>query len=135
MVTGYSDSNSIITASRAREAHNKIVGARGEVVVNTIADRSGLITFSLLQTSDWNSTLRSRLELNQNTGLSGNAGTFLPMQILLSDKMGNDLVTGINGWISLHPTFTRGTGVNTVNWIIEVERINFAEGKTSEVGV
>ncbi len=133
-VTGYSDSNAIISAGRNREAHNKIVDARGEVVVNTIADLSGTITFSLLQTSDWNSKLRAKLESTQSVGLSGNAQTFLPMQIAMTDKMGNLQVTGVNGFIAAHPTVVRGSGINTVNWIIDVSRILFVEGTVPEVG-
>lgn len=132
-VTGFSDSNSIITAARSREAHNKIVDARGNVVVNTIADKTGTITFGILQNSDWNSILRAKLEQTQSVGLSGNAATFLPMQIMMSDKMGGTKVTGVNGWISAHPTLVRGSGINTVQWVIDVERLTFVEGITPEV--
>lgn len=132
-VTGFSDSNDIISAARSREAHNKIVDARGNVVVNTIADLSGTIVFNLLQVSDWNSVLRAHLERTQATGLSGNAATFLPMQVMMSDKMGNAKVTGVNGWITQHPVLVRGTGVNTVQWTVDVERILFEEGTVPEV--
>lgn len=132
-VDGFTDTNSIITAARSREAHNKIVDARGKPVVNTIADLTGTITFTILQTSDWNAKLRSKLETTQATGLSGNAGTFVPMQIAITDKMGNSRVTGVNAWIAAHPTFVRGTGVNSVTWIIDMERIIFSEGTVPEV--
>lgn len=132
-VTGFTDSNAIITAARNREAHNKIVDARGNVVVNTIADLSGTITFSILQTSEWNSKLRAKLEQTQSVGLSGNAGTFVPMQIMMTDKMGNAQVTGVNAWIAAHPTLVRGTGINSVNWVIDMERILFVEGTVPEV--
>lgn len=132
-VTGYADSNDIISCARSREAHNKIVDARGNVVVNTIADLSGTITFNLLQVSDWNSVLRAKLDQNQQVGLSGNAATFIPMQIMMSDKMGKAKVTGVNGWITQHPVLVRGTGVNTVQWTIDVERILFEEGTVEEV--
>lgn len=134
-VDGFSDSNAIITASRSRESHNKIVDARGNVVVNTIADLSGTITFGLLQNSDWNQYMRERLELSQSVGLSGNAATFLPFQILLKDKMGGTKVNGVNCWVAAHPAIVRGTGINTVNWTIDCSRLLFVEGKTPVVGV
>lgn len=107
--------------------------ARGKVTVNTIADKSGSITFGLLQNSDWNSFLRSKLDLNQSVGLSGNAATFLPMQVMISDKMGGTKVTGVNGWIAAHPPIVRGSGINTLQWTLEFEQILFVEGKTDEV--
>lgn len=132
-VTGFSDSNTIITAARSREVHNKIVDARGKVVVNTIADKSGTITFGILQNSDWNSILRSKLDQTQSVGLSGNASTFIPVQVMMSDKMGGTKVTGTNGWISAHPTLVRGSGINTNQWVIDVERLTFVEGLVTEV--
>lgn len=132
-VDGFSDSNSIITATRSREAHNKIVDARGKVVVNTIADLTGEFTFNLLQVSDWNAILRKKLEETQAVGLSGNATTFLPMQVMMSDKMGNTKVTGVNAFITQQPALVRGTGINDVRWVIQCERLLFAEGTLPEV--
>lgn len=132
-VTGFSDGNDIIMAARNREAHNKIVDARGDVVVNTVADLSGTIVFSLLQVSDWNSILRKKLEQTQGVGLSGNAATFLPMQVMMVDKMGKTKVTGINAWISQHPAIVRGSGINTVQWVIDIERLLFEEGLTENI--
>lgn len=134
-VDGFADGNSIITAARTREAHNMIVDARGNPVVNTIADLTGTISFGLLQNSDWNQILRSKLEQTQAVGLSGNAGTFLPMQVMVSDKMGGTKVTGVNGVILAHPAIVRGTGINVVNWTIQCSRLLFVEGNTPSVGV
>jgi len=67
--------------------------------------------------------------------LSGNAGTFLPMQIMLSDKMGNTVVNGVNGVILAQPALVRGTGVNTVEWTVNCERLLFEEGVVPIVGV
>lgn len=135
VVDGFADGDAIITASRAREAHNKIVDARGNVVYNTIADLTGEIGFSLLQVSDWNSKLRAKIEATQRVGLSGNAGVFLPFQVMLSDKMGNTVVNGINGIILYQPAIVRGTGINTVEWVISFERLLFEEGTVPSVGV
>lgn len=106
-----------------------IIDARGDAVVNTIADKSGFFAFNILQVSDWNSKLRSIVEYSQSTGLSSNAAYFVPVQGLISDKMGNTVVSGFNGVLLEQPAVVRGTGIVTVPWVIRFERVNFDEGQ------
>jgi hypothetical protein len=134
-VTGFTDNNSIISAGRTNVQHTKVIGARGEMSVATIADRSGRIVFTLLQTSDYNATLNSRAILSQNTGLSGNRQTFDPIQGLMNDKMGLALVTGVNGFIPVMPAIVRGTGIVSLSWTVEFEQIWFTNGKYDYVGL
>lgn len=134
-VTGFTDNNSIISAGRTNVQHTKVIGARGEMSVATIADRSGRIVFTLLQTSDYNAVLNSRAILSQNTGLSGNRDTFDPIQALMNDKMGLALVTGVNGFIPVMPAIVRGTGIVSLSWTIEFEQIWFTNGKYDYVGL
>jgi|SRR5450830_117875 len=134
-VTGFTDNNSIISAGRTNVQHTKVIGARGEMSVATIADRSGRIVFTLLQTSDYNATLNSRAILSQNTGLSGNRQTFDPIQGLMNDKMGLALVSGVNGFIPVMPAIVRGTGIVSLSWTVEFEQIWFTNGKYDYVGL
>jgi hypothetical protein len=134
-VTGFTDNNSIISAGRTNVQHTKVIGARGEMSVATIADRSGRIVFTLLQTSDYNAVLNSRAILSQNTGLSGNRQTFDPIQALMNDKMGLALVTGVNGFIPVMPAIVRGTGIVSLSWTVEFEQIWFTNGKYDYVGI
>lgn len=134
-VTGFSQGNSIITAARTAPQHIDSIGARGEMSVATIADQSGVMAFSLMQTSDWNAILQARAMLNQNTGLSGNRSTFTPIQAMLNDKMGNTLVTGVNGFIPKQADIIRGIGIVTVSWTLRFEEIFFVNGTYDNVGV
>ena len=134
-VTGFTDNNSIISAGRTNVQHTKVIGARGEMSVATIADRSGRIVFTLLQTSDYNAVLNSRAILSQNTGLSGNKQTFDPIQGLMNDKMGLTLVSGVNGFIPVMPAIVRGSGIVSLSWTVEFEQIWFTNGKYDYVGV
>ena len=134
-VTGFTDNNSIISAGRTNVQHTKVIGARGEMSVATIADRSGRIVFTLLQTSDYNATLNSRAILSQNTGLSGNRQTFDPIQGLMNDKMGLALMSGVNGFIPVMPAIVRGTGIVSLSWTVEFEQIWFTNGKYDYVGL
>ncbi|MGF6139039.1 hypothetical protein [Pseudomonas laurylsulfatiphila] len=133
-VTGFTDNNSIISAGRTNVQHTKVIGARGEMSVATIADRSGRIVFTILQTSDYNAVLNSRAILSQNTGLSGNRQTFDPIQGLMNDKMGLALVTGVNGFIPVMPAIVRGTGIVSLSWTVEFEQIWFTNGQYESVG-
>jgi hypothetical protein len=134
-VTGFTDNNSIISAGRTNVQHTKVIGARGEMSTATIADRSGRMVFTLLQTSDYNTVLNSRATLSQNTGLSGNRATFDPIQGLINDKMGQTLVTGVNGFIPVMPAIVRGSGIVSLSWTIEFEQIWFVMGQYDKVGL
>ena len=134
-VTGFPTSNAIITADRASPQHLDVVGARGEMAVATVADQSGIIAFSLMQTSDWNLIMQARALLDQNTGLSGNVATFTPYQVMINDKMGSTLVTGVNGYTPKQPAVVRGIGFVDVKWTIRFEELFFTRGTYTNVGI
>lgn len=134
-VTGFSTSNAIITAERASPQHIDAMGARGEMAVATIADQSGTINFSLMQTSDWNLVMQARALLDQNTGLSGNVATFTPYQAMINDKMGSTLVTGVNGYTPKQPAIVRGVGIVNLNWTIRFEELFITRGTYVNVGL
>lgn len=132
---GFSDSAAIITASRSAPQHGKVMDARGKMTAITSADKSGVITFDLLQTSDSNAYLQVRALESHDTGTSGNSDTFVPIQAAMNDKMGKTLVTGVNGFITMQPGIVRGTGVATNTWVMEFEQLWFVRGKYTTVGV
>ena len=134
-VTGFNQSNAIITADRASPQHIDVIGARGEMAVATVADQSGTIAFSLMQTSDWNQVMQARALLDQNTGLSGNVATFTPYQAMINDKMGSTLVVGVNGYTPKQPAVVRGIGIVNVNWVIRFEELYFTRGTYENVGL
>lgn len=134
-VTGFPANNAIITADRASPQHLDVVGARGEMAVATVADQSGIIAFTLMQTADWNQTMQARALLDQNTGLSGNVATFTPYQVMINDKMGSTLVTGVNGYTPKQPAVVRGIGIVNVNWVIRFEELYFTRGTYENVGI
>lgn len=134
-VTGFSESNSIITASRAAPQHIDSVGARGEMAVATIANKTGIISFTLMQTADWNAILQARAMLDQNTGLSGNRVTFVPIQAVINDKMGATLVTGVNGYIPKQPDVVRGIGIVNNTWAVRFEQLHVIHGTYNNVGL
>ena len=105
------------------------------MAVATVADQSGTISFSLMQTSDWNQVMQARALLDQNTGLSGNVATFTPYQAMINDKMGSTLVTGVNGYTPKQPAVVRDIGIVNVNWVIRFEELYFTRGTYENVGL
>ena len=135
-INGYADGNSIITAARSMPQHGKVMDARGKMVAITSADKSGVMTFDLLQTSDQNSFLQRLAGKSHEDGTSGNSATFIPIQATLVDKMGNTTVKGVNGFLTMQPAVVRGTGLSTVTWLMEFEQLIFVErGLSATVGI
>jgi len=132
---GYSDSAAIITASRAAPQHGKVMDARGKMVTITSADKSGVVTFDLLQTSDSNTFMQTLALASHDAGTSGASDVFLPVQVMLNDKMGKTVVTGVNGFITMQPGIVRGTGIATNTWVMEFEQIWILRGLSETVGV
>lgn len=134
-VDGYPSGNSIVSAGRNVAQHQPVVGAYGEMAVVTIADLTGLFTFPLMQTADWNEELYSKAQFTQAAGLSGNKSLWQPMQLQLVDKMGDVLVTGVNGFIIKQPTLVRGSGLTNNQWAIYVEKLITVTGNYPDAGL
>lgn len=135
VMDGFSDSNSIITASRDAPQHGKVMDARGKMVAVTSADKSGTMTFDLLQTSDSNQYLQLLALSTHDAGTSGGTDVFAPVQAMLNDKMGRTVATGVNGIIIAQPGVVRGTGLATDTWILQFEQLWIIRGQSENVGV
>lgn len=133
-VDGFTAGAAIISAGRNVAQHLPVTDAYGKLAVATTADLTGVFSFPLLQTADWNEYLYARAQETQATGLSGNKSLWEPMQIQLVDKMGDVQVTGVNGVILKQPTIVRGVSFTSNQWAIFVERISFSAGQYPEIG-
>lgn len=134
-VDGFANANDIIRVSRNVPQHNPVMDAYGKLAVTTSADMSGSMVFPLLQTADWNDILYTRAQLTQATGLSGNKTLWEPIQAQLVDKMGDLLVTCVNGAILKQPDVSRGSGITRNNWVIYFEKVIIVSGSYPEIGV
>jgi len=127
-VEGFSTSNSIIEAGRFAAQHARVMGAKGEMVIATTADRSGYMTFNLLQTSNSNTGLRRLAEFTQETTL-GDGEQFKGIGAAhLKDLMGQDRVNGADGFVPKQPVYSRGVGIADVKWVVEFAQLYFSEG-------
>ncbi|MGL5015968.1 MAG: phage protein [Bacteroidales bacterium] len=132
---GFSDSNAIITASRDAPQHGKVMDARGKMIAVSSADKSGTISFDLLQTSDTNTWMQTRALASHDSATSGGTDTFIPVQVMINDKMGRAVATGVNGMIVMQPAMARGTGLTTNTWVLQFEQLWIALGEYETVGV
>ena len=124
-ISGFTEGAGIITASRAQAQHTKVIDAKGKMVTVTSADKSGIVTFNLLQTSDDNSFLRSWASITHQIGLEDGEDQMTPLMAKIEDKMGKELVVGVNGFIVKQPDQVRGNGIVTLQWQLCFENIQF----------
>lgn len=133
-ISGFTEGAGIISVSRAQAQHTKVMDAKGKMAVVSSADKSGVITFNLLQTSDDNEKLRTWATTTHANGLEGGEETFVPLVAKLTDKMGKELATGVNGFIIKQPDMVRGNGIVTLQWRLCFESIIFnKEGIYAEI--
>ena len=116
-ITGFDEGDDVISLERTVDSASDKVGADGEMSVSISADRSGMVTFRLMQTSSSNSFL-SELVSTQETG------KLIPVSVLFKDVCGGDLGAGSKGYIPRPADIVRGQSVNSQEWKIKVERLN-----------
>lgn len=133
-VEGFQNGQSIITAAYNSAQHTPILDAYGKLAVSTSADQSGMFSFPLLQTADWNEILYEKAQLTRATGLSGNKSLWTPLQLQLVDKMGDLVATGVNGVILQQPAVVRGSTFTANRWTIFVERLSIVSGQYPSIG-
>lgn len=120
-ITGYADGDDLISAVRNNDTHSHIVGGDGNMAIAQNADRSGSITFRLLQTSTSNAYL---------SGLIAAAESGLSLKVT-AQYLGLDSVTvavGTFGYILRPSDIIRGQGINTQEWVIQVENLTLFSG-------
>lgn len=134
-VNGMENSQNIVVAGRQSPQHLDQIDARGKMVVSTVTDLSGFIAFNLLHSSDFNAWLSIRATETQLTGTGGGSALFVPIQAMITDKMGSDMVVGANGIITQQPDMSRGIQVGTEMWRIRFERLMMVRGLSPDTGV
>lgn len=100
------------------ESFTKKVGADGSVTRARMADRSGSITLSLMQTSELNDVL-SALH-NADRVASNGAGVGA---LLLQDRGGSTKLQASSAWIAQQPGISLEMEASTRDWVID-----FADG-------
>lgn len=116
-IGGFDEGDDVITLERLNDSAAHKIGTDGEMTVSISADRSGTVTFRLMQSSDSNAYLSGLINAQEN-------GAFVPIFVQFKDTRGNDLGSGTQGYINRPATMTRGTNANGQEWMITVERLD-----------
>lgn len=116
-ISGFDEGDDVISMERDNDSAAHKVGTDGEMTVSITADRSGTITFRLMQTSDSNSYLSGLISVQET-------GAFVPIFVQFKDTRGNDLGSGTQGYIKRPANMVRGTNANAQEWMITVERLD-----------
>lgn len=116
-VSGFDEGDDTISLERLNDSATQKVGTDGEMTVSISADRSGSVTFRLMQTSDSNSYMSALINAQEN-------GAFVPIFVQFKDTRGNDLGSGTQGFITRPASMVRGTNASNQEWVIIVERLD-----------
>lgn len=116
-ITGYDEGDDIITLARLGDSASHTIGADGEMTVSLSADRSGEVTFNIMQTSASNPILSGLITAQEN-------GIFVPVFVQFKDTRGGDIGSGTQGYIPKPADMTRGNSAQSQEWKIVVERLD-----------
>jgi hypothetical protein len=122
-ITGWAEGDDVIDIKRLVDSATHKVGADGNMVLSITADRSGSISFKLMQTSSSNKFLMNLMNLQEAGGPS-----FTPLNVLVQDTYRGDGFKGPVGYLKKPADVQRGAGVAVQTWEIIVENLNLALG-------
>lgn len=114
-ITGFMD-DSFIDVERNADSFSMLVGADGEVARAGQADKSGKITFRLLQTSASNDFLSAALVVDEAT--NANQGP-----VLVKDGSGRSLDSSSEAWIVKPAKKVYGKNIEGREWVIECGKL------------
>ncbi len=123
-ITGLGEGGDVMTAERRNDAMTDKIGAKGNMVINISADKSGTVTLKLQQTSPTISILQGHVQAAQ-------AGAFAPLTFMMRDSSRNDIVTGTLGYCPKMGPMVRGDEVNDEEWVLVFEDLFLQTGDVS----
>lgn len=122
-ITEWDEGDDAINIERRVDSAIDVMGNDGVMAVSLSADKSGVFSFRLQQTSSSNATFTALLNSQEN-------GAFVPIFVQFKDTGGNDLASGTQGYIRKAAPAARGSGINGQLWEVVVERMDLVLGGT-----
>lgn len=117
-ISGFDEGDDVIAFERINDTAQHKIGTDGEMSIALSADRSGTVTFRLMQTSFSNDYLSGIVNLQEN-------GVFSVVSVMFKDTQGGDLIAGTAGYMAKPASVSRGTNVNAQEWVITLEKLDF----------
>ena len=119
-ITGFAP-DTYISVERNEDAFTLVVGASGEATRSHNRNRSGLVTVTLMASSQSNDALSAIAVADE---ISGSGLSVL----LLKEAHGTTLVSASNAWIKKLPVVDRAKEAGTVEWVFECEDLSIFVG-------
>ncbi len=116
-IDAFDSGDDVVQMTRRTDSFADIMGANGDMMVSKQTDKSGTITFRLLQGSESNTYMSSLCAINEN-------GVFVPTTVQFADTLTGDLGSGTAGYITRPADMSRGVNANSQTWVIVVERLD-----------
>ncbi len=127
-VEGYPTGENLINVTRRAPIANVQWGAYGDMIVNLQRIKGTDLVFPLLMNAPENVLLQDYVNYVQAQADADGAAIY-PIQAKLTDNMGNDSVTLVNGITLAIPGMSRGQTMSTVPWVLTFERGLFRRGE------
>lgn len=128
-ITGYASGDDVITAERAEDGASHVMGADGSMAMAISSNKSGTVTFKLLQTSSSNRYLLMRYALQE-----AGARTFTPVSLAVKDVHRLDLIVGVAGYLKKLPAIKRGEKPAEQEWAIVFQQLWLDLGDVMGIG-
>ena len=122
-MTGWPEGEDVIICERLEDSASHIIGVDGKMTLSISNDRSGSITFKLMQNSGSNLLLTGLITAQEN-------GAFIPVFIQIKNTEGGELISATQGYITKPANMGFGQNANEVEWIIIAERLDFINAGT-----
>ena len=110
----------VISFERRVDMATDVMGASGDMVVSLGTDKSGIVSFRLLQTSDSNVFLRTLANTQD-------AGIFTELSLSYTNNSTGEVVYGIGGYFQKQSGKTRGVQSNAQSWDIVFSELQFID--------
>lgn len=120
-ISGFDEGDDVVSAARNAPSGGHKIGVDGELTHRISADRSGILTFRLMQSSASNQFLGGIVAAAENN-------VFVPVAFTYRDTLTGDLVNGTQGYIPGYAEMVRGNDPQAQEWTIITERADFFYG-------
>lgn len=117
-MTGWPDGDDSIIAERLSDSAEHVIGNDGAMVMFVTNDRSGTLTFKLLQNSRSNELLTALITAQENNA-------FVPVFVQMVNTQGGEFVSGTQGYLKRPSNLQFGRKLVPVEWTVVCERLDF----------
>jgi len=127
-ISGYAD-GTFVTAERNNDSFNLNVGSNGDATRAKSNDKSGVVTFTLIQSSASNAALSAILAIDENTPSGDGIGP-----ILIKDGQGDTLIAAETAWLRKPANVTYAREAETREWVLETDNLQMFVGGSNVAG-